>query len=75
MTAADVARIAAAVLREYGVPLSVAGVTMEPPAGWIVSLRDIYSGGRPLAINTRCHGDTSAYRLRESLKAKLDVDQ
>jgi hypothetical protein len=69
---ADVARIATAVLREYGVPLAFVGVSIAPLSGWIVSFTDIQSGQR-LAIDTRCDGDASPYRLRESLKAKLDV--
>jgi hypothetical protein len=73
MESAEVARIATAVLREYGVPLSLVGVSIAPRSGWIVSFTHIYSGGQRLAIDTRCDGDASPYRLRESLKAKLDV--
>jgi hypothetical protein len=73
MESADVARPATAVLREYGVPVSLVGVLIEPPSGWILSFADIDSGSQRLAIDTRCDGDASPYRLRESLKAKLDV--
>jgi hypothetical protein len=74
MESADVARIAAAVLREYGVPLSLVGVSIvAPPAGWVVSFTDIHTGRQRLANETRCDCDASPYRLRESLKAKLDV--
>jgi hypothetical protein len=73
MESADVARISTAVLREYGVPLVFVGVSIAPPSGWIVSFTDIRSGSQRLAIDTRCDGDASPYRLRESLKAKLDV--
>jgi hypothetical protein len=71
MESTDVARIAAAVLVEYGVPLSVGGVSSAPP--WIVSLTDIRTGRQRLIIDIRCDGTASAYRLRESIKAKLDV--
>ena len=74
MESAEVARIATAVIREYGVPLSVVGVSIAPRSGWIVTFTDVYSGRQRRAIDTRCAGDASAYRLRESLKAKLAVD-
>jgi hypothetical protein len=71
MESADVLRIAAAVLVEYGVPLSVVSVSITPP--WIVWFTDIQSGGQRFTIDTRCDGNVSPYRLRESIKAKLDV--
>ena len=71
MESTDFARIAAAVLVEYGVPLSVVGVSIAPP--WVVSLTDIRTGRQRLIIDTRCDGTASAYRLRESIKTKLDV--
>jgi hypothetical protein len=74
MESTEVARIATAVIREYGVPLSVVGVSIVPHSGWIVTFADVYSGRQRRAIHTRCAGDASPYRLRESLKARLAVD-
>jgi hypothetical protein len=74
MESAEVVRIATAVLREYGVPLSLAGVSMAPGSGWIVSFKDIHSGHQQLSVATRCDGSASPYRLRESLKARLAVE-
>jgi hypothetical protein len=71
MESADVARIAAAVLVEYAVPLSVISVSMAPP--WIVSFTDIRTRRQQLTIDTRCDRTASAYRLRESIKEKLNV--
>jgi hypothetical protein len=66
--------MATAVLREYGVPLSLAGVSMAPGSGWIVSFRDLHSGSRQLSVAIRCDGGASPYRLGESLKARLAVE-
>jgi hypothetical protein len=74
MESAEVVQIATAVLGEYGVPLSLAGVSMAPGSGWIVSFTDIHPGARQLSVATRCGGDASPYRLRESLKARLAVE-
>jgi hypothetical protein len=74
MESAEVVRIATAVLREYGVPLSLASVSMAPGSGWIVSFKDIHSGNQQLSVATRCDGSASPYRLRESLKARLAVE-
>jgi hypothetical protein len=74
MESAEVVRIATAVIREYGVPLSVIGASFAPRSRWIVTFTDVYSGRQRRAIDTRCTGDASPYRLRESLKAKLAVD-
>jgi hypothetical protein len=54
MEPAEVVRIATAVLCEYGVPLSLAGVSMAPGSGWILSFRDIHSGNQQLSVVTRC---------------------
>jgi hypothetical protein len=59
MESAEVVQIATAVLGESGVPLSLAGVSM---------------GAQQLSVATRCGGDASPYRLRESLKARLAVE-
>ena len=75
MESTEVAQIARAVLREYGVPLSLASVSLTPPAGWIVLFTDVHCGTQRVAIDTRCDSGVSAYRLRESLKSKLDVGE
>jgi hypothetical protein len=74
MESTEVVRIAQAVLREYGVALCVVDVSINAAAGWVVSFADVHAGTRRLAIDTRCDRGVSAYRLRESLKAKLDID-
>jgi hypothetical protein len=74
MESADVVRIATDVLREYGVPFALVGVSVSTPlARWVVALTDLHTGSQRVAIDTCCDRDASPYHLRESLKAKLDV--
>lgn len=75
MESIEVARIAKDVVREYGLPLSLTSVSMTPALGWTVLFTDAYGGAQRVAVDTRCDSTSSAYRLRESLKAKLDISE
>jgi len=46
---------------------------MTPALGWTVLIIDVYCGAQ--RVDTRCDTASSAYRLRESLKAKLDISE
>jgi hypothetical protein len=75
MESTEVARIARDVVREYGLPLSLMSVSMTAASGWTVLFTADYGGAPRVAVDTRCDSSSSAYRLRESLKAKLDVSE
>jgi hypothetical protein len=67
----DVQRMADSVLREYGVPLKVAGIS-HADAGWTIAFAGTFPGARVLEVNLRCER-TSAYHIRESLKRSLEL--
>ena len=46
---------------------------MTPALGWTVLFTDVYCGAQ--RVDTRCDTASSAHRLRESLKAKLDISE
>jgi hypothetical protein len=72
MDRTDVERMAASVLREYGVPLRVAGIAMAD-AGWTIALASTFPGAPAREVKLRCER-TSAYHVRESLKQSLALD-
>ena len=67
----DVERMATSVLREYGVPMKVTGIS---PVGsdWTVAFAGLHPGARPVEVNLQC-GRSSAYHVRESLKKGLSL--
>ena len=67
----DVQRMADSVLREYGVPMKVSGISAAT-AGWTVAFAGFYPGAKPVEISLACER-SSAYHVRESLKRGLDV--
>jgi hypothetical protein len=71
MEQTDVQRMADSVLREYGVPLKVAGIS-HADAGWTIAFTGTFPGARVLEVNLRCER-TSAYHIRESLKRSLEL--
>jgi len=71
MEQTDVQRMADSVLREYGVPLRVAGIS-HADAGWTIAFATTFPGGREVKVNLRCDR-TSAYHVRESLKRSLEL--
>jgi hypothetical protein len=67
----DVQRMADSVLREYGVPMKVSGISAAT-AGWTIAFAGFYPGSPALEVNVP--GDrSSAHHVRESLKRSLDV--
>jgi hypothetical protein len=72
MERTDVERMADSVLREYGVPLRVAGIASDG-AGWTIAFSGTFTGAPALEVNLRCER-TSAYHVRESLKRSLSVN-
>jgi hypothetical protein len=71
MEQTDVQRMADSVLREYGVPLKVAGIS-HAASGWTIAFAGTYPGARSMEVNIRCER-TSAYHVRESLKGSLGL--
>jgi len=71
MERTDVQRMADSVLREYGVPLKVAGIS-HADAGWTIAFAGTFPGAHAVEVNLRCER-TSAYHIRESLKRSLAV--
>jgi len=69
MERTDVQRMADSVLREYGVPLKVAGIS-HADAGWTIAFAGTFPGAQAMEVNLRCER-TSAYHIRESLKRSL----
>jgi hypothetical protein len=65
----DVQRMADSVLREYDVPLKVAGIAAAE-SGWTIAFAGKFPGTHGLEVNLRCER-TSAYHVRESLKRSL----
>jgi hypothetical protein len=71
MEQTDVQRMADSVLREYGVPFKVAGIS-HANAGWTIAFAGTFPGARVVEVNLRCDR-TSAYHIRESLKRSLEL--
>ena len=71
MERADVLRMSNGVLREYGVPLKVAGVA-PAGAGWTVAFSSTFPGAPALEVSLQCER-TSTYHVRESLKRSLSL--
>jgi hypothetical protein len=69
MEQTDVLRMADSVLREYGVPLKVAGIS-HADAGWTIAFSGTLPGAQAVEVNLRCDR-ASAYHVRESLKRSL----
>jgi hypothetical protein len=72
MTQIDVQRMADSVLRDYGVPLRVAGIAAAG-AGWTIAFAGAWPGAAPVQVNLPCDR-LSPYHVRESLKRSLDVN-
>jgi hypothetical protein len=72
MEQTDVQRMADSVLREYGVPLRVAGISAAG-AGWTIAFAGTFPGAQPVQVNLRCDR-VSPYLVRESLKRSLSVN-
>jgi len=71
MERCDVERMADSVLREYGVPMRVAGIAMAD-AGWTIAFAGTFPGAPALEVRLRCER-SSAYHVRESLKRGLAI--
>jgi len=63
--------MADSVLREYGVPLRVAGIAIAE-SGWTIAFAGTFPGTPAREVNLRCER-TSAYHVRESLKRSLSL--
>jgi hypothetical protein len=69
MERTDIERMADSVLREYGVPLKVAGIAMAD-SGWTIAFTGTFPGAPAREVSLRCER-TSPYHVRESLKRSL----
>jgi hypothetical protein len=67
----DVQRMANAVLRDYGVPMKVSGISAAD-AGWTIAFAGFYPGSPALEVSL-ASDRRSAHHLRESLKRSLAV--
>jgi hypothetical protein len=59
------------VLRDYGVPLKVAGIAARD-AGWTIAFSGTFPGAAPIEVTLRCDR-LSPHHVRESLKRCLDL--
>jgi hypothetical protein len=71
MESTDLHRMANSVLRDYGVPMKVSGISAAE-AGWTIAFSSLYAGSPLLHVNV-CSDRNSAHHVRESLKRSLDV--
>jgi len=69
MDHSDVQRMADSVLREYGVPLKIAGIAAIG-SGWTIAFAGAFPGAPTVEVNLQCER-SSAYQVRESLKRSL----
>jgi hypothetical protein len=67
----DVERLADSVLRQYGVPLKIAGIA-STGAEWTIAFAGTFPGAPAREIKLRCER-ASAYHVRESLKRGLEL--
>jgi hypothetical protein len=67
----DLQRMADSVLREYGVPMKVSGISAAN-AGWTIAFAGFYPGSPALEVNL-ASDRRSAHHMRESLKRSLAV--
>ena len=67
----DVRQMALSVLREYGVPMKVSGISAVD-TGWTIAFAGFYPGSPALEVNLAT-GRSSAHHVRESLKRSLAV--
>ena len=67
----DVRQMALSVLREYGVPMKVSGISAVD-TGWTIAFAGFYPGSPALEVSV-ANGRSSAYHVRESLKRSLAV--
>ena len=67
----DLQRMADSVLREYGVPMKVSGISAVN-SGWTIAFAGFYPGSPALEVNL-ASDRSSAHHVRESLKRSLDV--
>jgi hypothetical protein len=68
----DVERMATSVLRDYGVPLRIAGIA-PADAGWTIAFASTFPGAPAREVRLRCER-ASAHHVRESLKRSLAVN-
>ena len=71
MERTDVQRMADSVLRDYGVPMTVAAIS-PAEAGWTVAFAGSFPGAPSIEVRLSC-GRASAYHVRESIKRGLAV--
>jgi len=71
MERCDIERMADSVLREYGVPMRVAGIALAD-AGWTVAFAGTTPGRPGVQVQLRCER-RSPYLVRESLKRSLEL--
>jgi hypothetical protein len=71
MERTDVERLADSVLRQYGVPLRVAGI-VSSGADWTIAFSSTFPGAPAREIKLQCER-ASAYHVRESLKRSLEL--
>ncbi len=69
----DIEQIARLVLRDYGLPLKLQTVSVEPTGRCTIGFADSYSGQATVSVDIWCDGKVSPYGVRESLKKALEV--
>ena len=71
MERTDVQRMADSVLRDYGLPLKVSGISAAA-TGWTIAFAGFHPGSPSVEVNLNCDR-SSAHHVRESLKKGLSL--
>ena len=73
MEQAEIEQIARVIVREYGLPLKLREVMIEPAGRCTVGFSDSYSGAATVSVGIWCDAKVSPHGVRESLKKGLQV--
>ena len=73
MEQAEIEKIAKVIVREYGLPLKLREVSIEPAGRCTVGFADSYSGATTVSVGIWCDAKVSPHGVRESLKRALQV--
>ena len=73
MEQAEIEQIARVIVRDYGLPLKLREVMIEPAGRCTVGFSDSHSGAAAVSVGIWCDAKVSPHGVRESLKKGLQV--
>ena len=73
MEQAEIEQIARVVVREYGLPLTLREVMIQPAGRCTVGFSDSHSGTATVSVGIWCDAKVSPHGVRESIKKGLQV--